>query len=72
MIQMVINTDLILYIGSKEIMDILIKNGADIYHTNRDGYSALIFAAKHGNLKYMKHIGLAKLNHRLIISFSTQ
>lgn len=53
-------------------MDILIKNGADIYHTNRDGYSALIFAAKHGNLKYMKHIGLAKLNHRLIISFSTQ
>lgn len=43
--------NLIFYIGSKEIMDILIKKGADIHHSARDGNQALIYAAKHGKLE---------------------
>lgn len=32
-------------------MDILVQKGADIHHSARDGYQALIYAAKHGEFK---------------------
>lgn len=34
--------------GPKEVTESLIKKGADIQHTNKDGYPAIIYAAKHG------------------------
>lgn len=36
-------------LGSKEIVNILLENGANFQHSARDGYQALIYAAKHGN-----------------------
>lgn len=37
------------YLGPKKSIEIMVGKGADVQHTNRDGYPALIYAAKHGN-----------------------
>lgn len=37
--------------GSKEVIDILLQNGANVQHIAKDGYNALIYAVKHGELQ---------------------
>lgn len=45
------NSNLLLYLGSNGVVEALVEKGADIHHTNRDGYTALIYAAKHGKFE---------------------
>lgn len=44
------------FLGNKEIMSILLRNGANIHHTNREGYSPLIYAAKKGRTNIVKFL----------------
>lgn len=47
---------MVFFSGYEKIAEILIENGADVNATNSNGYTALTFAARNGNVEIIKLI----------------